>query len=91
MTAITQSASLASLLDVHRRSVHYLDAIQSVLPAGLGPQIKAGPIDEDGWCLLVQHNAAGAKLRQLLPSITAHLRAKGFPVNQIRIKVMSTR
>ena len=91
MAAIAQSASLASLLDVHRQSVEYLDAIQAVLPAGLGDQIKAGPIDEDGWCLLVQHNAAGAKLRQLLPSISAQLRAKGLAVKQIRIKVMSTR
>lgn len=91
MTAIEQSTSLANLLGVHRQSVLYLQTIQSVLPPGLAPHIKAGPIDEAGWCLLVQHNAAAAKLRQLLPAISAHLRAKGHPVNDIRVKVMSNR
>ena len=91
MTAIEQSGSLAGLLQVQRQSAQYLSSIQAVLPPGLGAHIKAGPIDENGWCLLVQHNAAGAKLRQLLPAISAHLRAKGHPVNQIRVKVMSNR
>ena len=89
MTAIEQSVSLAGLLQLHKQSAHYLSCIQSVLPPGLATQIKAGPIDQDGWCLLVQHNAAGAKLRQLLPAISAHLRAQGHPVHQIRVKVMS--
>ena len=89
MTAIEQSGSLAGLLQLQKQSAHYLSSIQSVLPPGLGTQIKAGPIDQDGWCLLVQHNAAGAKLRQLLPAISAHLRAQGHPVHQIRVKVMS--
>jgi hypothetical protein len=89
MTAIEQSGSLAGLMQLQKQSAHYLSSIQSVLPPGLGAQIKAGPIDQDGWCLLVQHNAAGAKLRQLLPAISAHLRAQGHPVQQIRVKVMS--
>jgi len=91
MTAIAQSSSLAGLLQLQKQSAHYLSCIQSVLPAGLGAQIKAGPIDENGWCLLVQHNAAGAKLRQLLPVISVHLRTQGHPVHQIRVKVMSNR
>jgi len=91
MTAIAQSSSLAGLLQLQKQSAHYLSSIQSVLPAGLGAQIKAGPIDENGWCLLVQHNAAGAKLRQLLPAISARLRTQGHPVHQIRVKVMSNR
>jgi len=91
MTAIAQSSSLAGLLQLQKQSAHYLSSIQTVLPAGLGAQIKAGPIDENGWCLLVQHNAAGAKLRQLLPVISVHLRTQGHPVHQIRVKVMSNR
>jgi hypothetical protein len=51
--------------------------------------VKAGPVDENGWCLLVQNNAAAAKLRQLLPALCAHLRTKGHPVNTIRVKVMT--
>lgn len=91
MTAIEQSVSLAGLLKVHRQSAHYLELIQTLIPPDLAAHIKAGPIDESGWCLLVQHNAAGAKLRQLLPAISAHLRAKGHPVHQIRVKVLSGR
>lgn len=91
MTAIEQSGTLAGLLQLQKQSAHYLNIIQSLLPTALGAQIKAGPIDQNGWCLLVQHNAAAAKLRQLLPAISAHLRAKGHPVNEIRVKVMSNR
>jgi hypothetical protein len=51
--------------------------------------VKAGPLDAQGWCLLVPHNAAGAKLRQLVPALTAHLRSHNFPIEKIRVKVMS--
>lgn len=89
MQAIEQSVSLASLLQVHRQSAQYLEEVQSLLPPGMRTQVKAGPVDESGWCLLVQHNAAAAKLRQLLPSLSAHLRSKGHPVNAIRVKVLT--
>ena len=49
----------------------------------------AGPIEDDVWCVLVKHNAAAAKLRQLLPAICAHLRSKGHNVQQVRLKLMS--
>lgn len=89
MQAIEQSVSLASLLQVHRQSAQYLHEVKNLLPTGMREHIKAGPVDENGWCLLVQHNAAAAKLRQLLPALSAHLRAKGHPVNTIRVKVLS--
>jgi hypothetical protein len=89
MQAIEQSVSLASLLQVHRQSVQYLAEVQNLLPAAMREHVKAGPVDENGWCLLVQNNAAGAKLRQLLPALSAHLRAKGHPVNTIRVKVLT--
>ena len=89
MQAIEESASLASLLQVHRQSAQYLQEVQNLLPPGMRGHIKAGPVDENGWCLLVQHNAAAAKLRQLLPTLSAHLRAKGHPVNTIRVKVLT--
>lgn len=88
LTALEQSDALAGLLQIQRQSALYLQTIQPLLPAGLDAHVKAGPIDEEGWCLLVQHNAAGSKLRQLLPAISAHLRTKGYPVQHIRVKVM---
>jgi hypothetical protein len=89
MDAIAQSDTLSGMLALHQKSSLYLHTIETVLPAGLSLHIKAGPIDEDCWCLLVAHNAAAAKLRQLLPSLCAHLRSKGHNVQRIRIKVMS--
>ena len=90
MQAIEQSVSLASMLQVHRQSVKYLQEVRGLLPPGMRDHVKAGPVDETGWCLLVQHNAAAAKLRQLLPALSAHLRAKGHPVNAIRVKVLTS-
>jgi len=51
--------------------------------------ITAGPIDGLNWCLIVNNNSAAAKLRQLLPALTAHLHSKGWEVNAIRIKVQT--
>jgi len=55
----------------------------------LQEQLLAGPIEDDVWCVLVKHNAAAAKLRQLLPSICAHLRNQGHNVQKVRVKIIS--
>ena len=89
MDAIEQSDTLAGMLALHQKSTLYLRAVESVLPPGFSQQIKAGPIEDDSWCLLVTHNAAAAKLRQMLPSLSAHLRSKGHNVQTIRIRVIS--
>ena len=49
--------------------------------------IRSGPIDGETWCLLVDSNAAAAKLRQLAPALLAHLRTKGWAVTNLRLKV----
>ncbi|MFM7801864.1 MAG: hypothetical protein ACKO69_06945, partial [Limnohabitans sp.] len=67
--AIEQSDSLSDMLSTHKKSNFYLITIKPLLSADLFSQLKAGPIDESGWCLLAPHNAAAAKLRQLLPDI----------------------
>jgi hypothetical protein len=43
------------------------------------------------WCLILDNNAAAAKIRQLLPALQSHLRVKGWEVNSIRLKVQITR
>ena len=85
--ATQDSPSLARLTELVRDSSARLQAIQPLIPAGLRASVKAGPIDEGGWCLLLDNTAAAAKLRQLLPSLEAHLRSKGWQVNSIRLKV----
>jgi hypothetical protein len=88
-SAMSQSATLSSLMKINQQSQACLASIQSLLPLGLAGLVKAGPLDAEGWCLLVPHNAAGAKLRQLVPALSAHLRSHNFPVEKIRVKVMS--
>ena len=59
-----------------------------LLPPALRELVRPGPIEGESWCLLVPHNAAAAKLRQLAPALLDRLRATGRSVSTIRIKVM---
>jgi hypothetical protein len=85
--AAQESPALARLTALARDSGERLAAIERLIPEALRAAIKPGPIDGEAWSLLVNGNAAAAKLRQLLPSLQSHLRSQGWPVNSIRIKV----
>ena len=87
LQASQDSPTLARLAELSRDSVARLNALDGLIPTALRPAIQAGPIDGDAWCLLLDNNAAAAKVRQLLPSLLAHLRAKGWEINSIRLKV----
>ena len=85
--ATLDSPTLARLTELTRDSVARLQAIAPLLPAALRANVKVGPIDGPVWCLLLENNAAAAKLRQMLPALEAHLRSKGWAVDAIRLKV----
>lgn len=85
--AAQESPTLARLTELARDSGERLKAIERLIPEALRSAIKPGPIDGETWCLLVQSNAAAAKLRQLLPSLQSHLRSQGWEVSAIRLKV----
>ena len=87
LQASQDSPTLARLAELSRDSVARLNALDGLIPTALRPAIKAGPIDGDAWCLLLDNNAAAAKVRQLLPALLAHLRVKGWEINSIRLKV----
>jgi hypothetical protein len=87
--AVASAPSLAALQQRIRDSQRYLECIQPMLPAGLRQQIKAGPIQETEWCLLVSNASVSAKLRQLLPTLLTTLVQNGAQVNAIRIKVQA--
>lgn len=87
--ASEESPTLAKLAALTRDSSERLKAIEMLIPATLRPALQAGPIDGDCWCLLVKSNAAAAKIRQLLPTLQAHLRSRGWEVNAIRLKVQT--
>ena len=87
LQATQESPALARLSELSAESVARLKSVESMIPAVLRTAIKAGPIDGPNWCLIVNSNAAAAKIRQLLPAMQAHLRAKGWQVSAIRLKV----
>ncbi|WP_326539069.1 DciA family protein [Pseudorhodoferax sp.] len=85
--AVADSAPLARLSSLVRESSERLAAVQQLIPAPLRPAIRPGPIDEQGWCLLVDNSAAAAKLRHLAPLLQAALRNRGWDVAAIRVKI----
>lgn len=88
--ASQDSPTLARLTELTRDSVARLKAVESLIPAPLRPAVKAGPIEGPVWCLILDNNAAAAKIRQLLPALEAHLRVKGCKLSSIRLKVQVT-
>ena len=91
LQASQDSPTLARLTELTRDSVARLKAIESLIPVALRQTVKAGPIEGPVWCLILNNNAAAAKIRQILPALESHLRARGWEVNSIRIKVQITR
>jgi hypothetical protein len=86
--AATQAPSLAALAQLAQQSIECLRLVAPLLPPAMRPSVQAGPLNEGQWCLLVANSAVAAKLRQLIPALTAHLRTHGKAVHEIRIKIM---
>ncbi|MFO1263615.1 MAG: hypothetical protein U1E84_09815 [Rhodoferax sp.] len=89
LQATEQAPTLSRLAELASESRRRLHAVESLIPPHLRQSLSAGPIDGLEWCLLANNNAAAAKVRQLSPSLLAHLRSKGCEIDSIRIKVQS--
>jgi len=83
------SPTLARLAQLARESGERLQAVESLIPPALRSRVRPGPIEGPIWCLLVEGNAAAAKLRQVLPALQAKLNSRGWEVNSIRLRVGS--
>lgn len=88
--AVGAAPVLAQLRDRLAHSERCLGLVLPVIPVTLRAHVKAGPIEDDQWCLLVGSAAASTKLRQLLPAIQATLSNHGIDISAIRIKVQTT-
>lgn len=64
-----------------------LNAVRGCLPVPLLLHIKAGPLDDDHWTILVSNQAVAAKLRHFQPHIEAALQSQGWGPCILRIKV----
>lgn len=87
--ALAGSEPLARLAQRLQESNARFAAIRDALPATLHAHTRPGPVDEEGWSLLVANPAVAAKLRQLVPRLEDALRAQGWKTLPIRIKVQS--
>ena len=87
-SALDRSESLSGLLRRVDASKARLAAVAGLLPQTLLGEVRAGPLDDARWVLLVPNAAAAAKLRQLLPTLDATLLQAGFNGPPTRIKVL---
>lgn len=85
--AVGAAPTLAALQQRIRESQRCLELVKHLIPTSLRQHVKAGPIEESEWCLLVGSAAASTKLRQLLPLLQQALTRNGAQVSAIRIKV----
>lgn len=89
--AVSSAPSLAALQERIRESQRCLEQVKLLIPHTLRQHVKAGPIENTEWCLLVTSAAASTKLRQLLPTMLQVLKQKDLQVSAIRIKVQIER
>lgn len=87
--AADDSPTLANLMARARDASARLEVVQDLIPPEMREAVQAGPAEGDTWCLLVRGNAAAAKLRHLAPTLIARLKAKGWAVDSLRIKVQA--
>ncbi|KQW42788.1 hypothetical protein ASD88_19845 [Pelomonas sp. Root662] len=85
--ALRAHAGLVQLGERLEASRRRLRTIAPALPGNLMASLQPGPLDEEGWSLLVANAAVAAKLRHLLPRLEALLAQAGLP-GRIRIKLM---
>ncbi len=87
LQASQESPTLARLSELANESSARLRCVAALLPLAIRKSVKAGPIDGSTWCLVLDNSAVAAKLRQLIPAMAAELRAKGWDVTDIRLKI----
>lgn len=85
--ALERSEPLAALGARLRESAARLAAIEGSVPAAMRSRLRAGPIDESGWSVLVDNPGVSAKLRQLKPVLERKMVQAGFAPIPLRIKV----
>ncbi len=85
--AVGEAPSLAALQERIRLSQQCLQLVWALIPTGLHNHVKAGPLQDNQWCLLVGSASASNKLRQLLPAMQRVLIENGAQISAIRIKV----
>jgi hypothetical protein len=89
--AAEDSPTLARLAQLARESGERFKAVELLIPAPLRSAVRPGPIEGPTWCLLVDSNAAAAKLRQVVPALLNRLRDRDGQITSIRLKVQTVK
>ncbi len=89
--ALASSDALSSLTARVHASQARLAALQALLQAPIRAQVRAGPLDSEGFTLLAASQPVAAKLRNMLPALEACLVEQGFTQLPIRVKVLALR
>ena len=84
-----EAPALAALVERARRSSALLCHLQKRIPPGLRGLVRAGPLEENEWCLLVDNPAAATKMKHLVPLMLQDLQQLGEKVTGIRIKIQA--
>lgn len=87
--AANAAPTLAALRQRIQASQRCLGLVLHLMPENLRQRVKAGPIADTEWCLLVDGAAASSKLRQMLPALLQELTRNGEQVSAIRLKVQT--
>jgi hypothetical protein len=82
---LNENAALQRLSQRLRELNRRFEVVARALPLALRQQLRAGPVDEDGWTLLAPNAAVAAKLRHLLPRLEQLLRDEGLGDKRIRV------
>jgi hypothetical protein len=86
--ALENSVALGQVAKRIAASNHYFAAVKAHLPPALRAAVRAGPLDDKSWCLLVTSSATAAKLKQLLPLLKLQLSLQNIEVPLIRVKIL---
>jgi hypothetical protein len=87
--AVGAAPTLAALQERIRASNACLELVRHLIPASLHKQVKAGPLTDGEWCVLVTSTSASTKLRQLLPAIQKQLCESGWQITSVRLKIQA--
>lgn len=86
--AVRANPVLADVAERAWASHRLLQRVQVHLPPMLRPQVTAGPLEAQTWCLLAANPSVAAKVRQLAPVLLAAARAAGADVQTLQVRVM---
>jgi hypothetical protein len=90
LKAAQSAPGLAQLIAQANKSKGQIGDLKGLVPPLILNQLSCGPMEAGNWILMLKSPASAAKLRQMGPAICAHLRSKGWDIQSITVKVIST-